>query len=834
MNLVSEVIVPRLMGGEDCLCEEELEEFVIKMDEDKGVDFQSLKARFQNDETLKIRVKPAIPEKPKALTSPTFPTSPTTKISNPLVTSIMENRMSFTPRVVFKDDKKSPGKRPVSMPEPLPLNMNPELVDKKQKKEGDLIKQALKDKNLPLVLPVNPVIPVIEETPKPDPISASSAVASPSKVSTPKKKIFFNFSKSPKAEKEKRDIAESTVPVNPALDHLAPSSSTPVNSTPIVNKPVSYKALVPPSQAEVVPASSSPIIPVIPAPVISNPAIPEPEVPEVRTVPEMDIVSQVCSEPDILKPKSPIPVAVPDVSLPENMTTEMPDSTEMPDILDMDIPPPIIPEDIPDADIYSLDIPVPVTPDLFITALSTSSTPPSSSPNLSRTASPAPVRSASVTPEPANLVLPTLTPNPDAASSPRTSPILSSAATDVKPVTENGTAESHEGMDQTEKTPELLSSTSSTPISALSVLARAEEMAPVKHTICDQRVLNLLEKAKRKHNVSHQTPTPTTPESPGMVLPDTTSPALAPVESSTPKNLHPEATQAEPAPAVEAAQVRQSLVVDLPDIPPVDYEDQSGDRASVRSNTPSSETALTNGLDHNRASPAPKVLTVHKPAAAKGKPPPPPPRKTPVTVPNGSITPEKPARVLSTDLQTSTLADQPVEENGIIIPAPVDFTSENSSLDDSEFDDSSEPVALEDPQQAELPEHESFAFSVHEQAFLEQLYPEYQTNSEEFVPSVETTETDSAPKATGTPDSVPDSPVSPSPSGTLEMNDNGDNNIYEDLAANKRQKSTKKPRKIVPMNPYADSVNVITGEEEAMYEIKARETCKGRKNDLAV
>ncbi|XP_072529488.1 uncharacterized protein [Salminus brasiliensis] len=644
------------------------------MEQDKGVDFQSLRARFQNDETLKIRIKPAIPEKPKTLTSPT------TKINNPLIASInsaMEHRMPVTPRVVFKDDKKSPVKRQLSQSEALPLKVpdpcvHPELVDKKQKKEGDLIKQALKDKNLPLVLPVNPVTPVIEGTPKPDPIPSSPVLTPPSKASTPKKKSLFNFSKSAKAEKE-----------SPVLDSLAPSSSTPTSSAPILNKPVAPKALVPPVQAEVVPASSNQI-PIIPAPVIfpaENSEIPVP------TVPEPDIVSQISPELEILKPEIPVihntsvTVPEPDVSLPE----EEIHPSEIPDIFDMDIPPPIIPEDIPDADISALDIPAPVTPDLPIAAFSASSTPVYSSPNLSRTASSASTVSASVTPEPSvNLLPPTVTPNSEAASSPRTSPILPSTAPDVKLVTENGTAKVE---DQTEKTPDS-SSTSPKPISALSVLARAEEMAPIRHAPHDQRVLNLLEKAKRKQTVSHHMPTLSTPETEEMTLLDRTSPAFTPLESSAPENSQPEAARPEPVPTVEAAPVPQTLVVDLPDIPPVDYEEQSRHCTTVVSDTPSSESALTNGLDHSRASPVPKVPAEQKPATVKAKPPPPPPRKTPLTIRNGSVTPEKPACVTSTDVQTSTLPAQPVEENGIIIPAPVDFTSENSTLDDS--DDSSE------------------------------------------------------------------------------------------------------------------------------------------------
>ncbi|KAI4905339.1 hypothetical protein NFI96_015510, partial [Prochilodus magdalenae] len=766
----------------------------------EGVGVKSLRARFQNDETLKIRTKPTIPEKPKTLTSPT------TKISNPLIATInsaMESRMPVTPRVVFKDEKKKSVKRQLSQPDPLDVRVkdpqvHPDLLDKNQKKEGDLIKQALKDKNLPLVLPVSPVTPVIQETPKPDPVPASPVLPSPVKISTPKKNSMFSFKKLVKTDEEKTDTS-------------VPSSSTPVSVTHEVKASVAPKALVPPVQAEADPVSSGPA-PIIPAPVISPFEVPEPKV-LVLTGPEPDIVSQISPNLESSKPEIPNPhklnvtLPQPDVSLSE----EVVHPSEIPDILDIDIPPPVIPEDIlediPDADISALNIPAQITPDPLI--LSIAANPVSSSPNLSRTASPAPAASASITPEPPVTLTPEIaTPDSGATSVSSTLPVLPSPTTYVEPSIENDMAKFHEAVDQMENTPEVLSSPSSKTISALSALVRAEEMAPVRHNSCDLRVLNLLEKAKKKHTTSHQMPISTTPEFITSV--ETDPPSIFPDESSVHEKPHSEVAQAELVLPAEASPSPEILAAAPLDIPPVDYEDQPGEVSTVKSKAPSSETALTNGLHHRDASPVPKVLAEQSPAKVKAMPPPPPPRRIFPATPSETIAPEKPPRVISTDLQT-ILPAQPVEGNGIIIPAPVDFTSENSTFDDSEFDVSSEAAALDLPEAA-VAENGNHASSVHEQAFLEQLSPEHQSFNE-FAPNLESTEVDfnSEAQEADLPDLMSDPTVSPSPSGTQEMNHNSSDNAYEDQAVNKKGKTLKKPRKGTLMNPYADSPSVNEG-----------------------
>lgn len=169
--------------------------------QDESLDFKTLKARFQGENGLKIQTKPTIPEKPKTIPQPT-------KASNSLISTInavTKNGMLHAPRVVFKDDKNL--SRQLSPPwglktkEEQPIN-NAELLDNNQKKEVDTVKQSLKDKKLPLVLPVAPKkaeIPEAESSPL-TPVSVS-----PIKVSTPKKFVFSS-------QKTRKDESEKTGP----------------------------------------------------------------------------------------------------------------------------------------------------------------------------------------------------------------------------------------------------------------------------------------------------------------------------------------------------------------------------------------------------------------------------------------------------------------------------------------------------------------------------------------------------------------------------------------------------------------------------------------------
>lgn len=69
-------------------------------------------------------------------------------------------------------------------------------------------------------------------------------------------------------------------------------------------------------------------------------------------------------------------------------------------------------------------------------------------------------------------------------------------------------------------------------------------------------------------------------------------------------------------------------------------------------------------LSLGHVSPIPKLQAEHRPAKVRAGPPPPPPRKYFPAESKECIAPEKPPRVMSTDLQTFSLLAQQVEDNG--------------------------------------------------------------------------------------------------------------------------------------------------------------------------
>ncbi|XP_061094063.1 titin isoform X2 [Conger conger] len=191
------------------------------MEQEGSLDFKALRAKFQEEAALRqMKNKPAIPEKPKLIPPPGARVS--------LLSSInvaVENKNPVIPRVVFKDAKTgSEAKRPLPVvPTKPPVrdsNFNMEMLDHQQKKEGDVVKQAFKDRKLPLVLPAVPVV-------------TKSNPAPPPKSVQPKKKGFLAFKKFSKSGKESTQINTgpsntSEGPSNTSED-LANASEGPVN-----------------------------------------------------------------------------------------------------------------------------------------------------------------------------------------------------------------------------------------------------------------------------------------------------------------------------------------------------------------------------------------------------------------------------------------------------------------------------------------------------------------------------------------------------------------------------------------------------------------------------
>ncbi|XP_060722650.1 transcription initiation factor TFIID subunit 3 isoform X2 [Tachysurus vachellii] len=716
---------------------------------------KTLRERFQNDDFSRSRTKPAIPEKPKTIP----PISPTSKISNPLIASInsaVENRMA--PRVVFKDDKKT---RPLSQPETSEVKPKPILLDKNQKKEADLIKQAMKDKK---ILPTSPVSPVLEQKPKHESIPKSPGLETPVKVPTPFKNAIVN--KRDNDEEGMIHFSEWDVPATPVLDHSDSSISTHAKAEATDKKSVVPKALVPPVRA------NPTITPQVISPrVISPPAFSPSKSPALK-VPHP--VHQNGPQMEIPRPEVPLrhnsqaisPTA--DIftnNLPEAATT-IPESS---DIFDMNIPPPIFPEDFSDGP-SDVDISPYATSEPLFPWASLSATPVLQSPPQYHTDS-----SFSYS-EPVFTFSPL--------------PASISPSMNFESIAENRVTESPKLNDHTEKPLEVPLLNSPSVTSVVSALARAEEMSPVKHNSCDQRLLKLLEKAKRgergKTIVGTQLSTP-------EILPvlEEDLPSNSPLVSSPPETAH-----AEPVLHVDASNAPEPFV-NLLDIPPVDYEGKAEKAANAEYNIEPHGTSLNN-QDHMNSSPAPKMVVVQRPVM----PPPPPPRKPLSSVPNGGLTPEKPPQLPSKDMKSTIQPSLPLEDKEIIIHAPAEFNPKDSRGEDTEIWDLAERVGSQD----NAPDHRNSVTSVHEGAFFEHLNPKHQNlhmdSTDTGLPKTVATEySDSATNSLS-------SPALLSPTGKQFSYSSTD---LEDMATGKKSKAPKKLRKGSPKNPYAETP-VVTEE----------------------
>ncbi|XP_051951732.1 proteoglycan 4-like isoform X2 [Xyrauchen texanus] len=760
----------------------------MMMDQDESMDFKMLKARFQGEKGLKIQTKPSIPEKPKTITSPS------TKINNPFISSInaaVQKGTLHAPRVVFKDNKNL--SHQLSPPwgskakEKHPIN-NSELLNKNQKKEGDIFKQALKDRNLPLVLPGPPKK---FGTPEPEP-----SPLTPLSVSSTPKKFVFNTRKTVKDVNDKANTVETPTPDCLTPDSFAPSHQAPASPSLTANAltesiPVVPTALVPPSvlaERPQVPSIPAPSIPArgIPARGINALSSPESVIPK-PSFPTPVIPPRAAPKPEISKPEAPISnrpdpaPPKPDINL-VSLSEVFPSSEESPPFDFTDIPPPVIPdEDFPDGDYSDQAMPSP--------AIRTSITPVPRSPAVSRTDIPAQLTHPEVSLEP--LVKPLIfTPAPVSVVAASPPPAVHTPVAPVEELLKNVKALTDTRADKTE-----VDESSTKSHLALSTLARAEEMAPIKWTTPqDNRVFNLLEKAKRKSTMGQLLTTPenTTPlekASPEVGLPETATPKmgqldLAPLEKALPQLATTVKTLPEEAPTVPEDPTFK--------LPAIDYVDH----AHLPPKTLPPETAQVNGLDH-------RVLTVVKPV----NPPRPPPRKPLPDTPVVELPLKKPIQPPAKDLHIPT------------IPAETLETHEDSQFDNSfgkaSFDDVEEynyyaVPTLRSPLVPLSASDSKKPVSIHEKTFLEQSSPKHQTveverdNGEVDCGSVNT--------SSSKPDTqaaiYQESPVNQdglSPSGTTESSDN----IYEDLANKKGKILKNKKQKGPPKNPYADTATAM-------------------------
>ncbi|XP_039999229.1 uncharacterized protein si:ch211-188c16.1 isoform X3 [Xiphias gladius] len=122
------------------------------MEEEGSINFKALRAKFQEEALLaqsKNR-RPAVAEKPKHLPPPGDHCS--SVVSS--ISIAVENKTPVVPRVIFRDGlRASGGKRPISFPP-----QHQQTSNSSQLASGDSItRQSLKERHMPLVLPVLPV-----------------------------------------------------------------------------------------------------------------------------------------------------------------------------------------------------------------------------------------------------------------------------------------------------------------------------------------------------------------------------------------------------------------------------------------------------------------------------------------------------------------------------------------------------------------------------------------------------------------------------------------------------------------------------------------------------
>ncbi|XP_076582465.1 uncharacterized protein LOC143318244 isoform X2 [Chaetodon auriga] len=339
------------------------------MDQENTLDFEALRAKFQDQELLlkQPKFKPALPEKPKVVPPPQSPPHFLPAGARPsLLTSIsqsLEGKTAVAPRVVFKDAKKeskksliqidkSEGKLKKSKDKATSASkekLDEDPSDQKPKKENG------KDKRFSLGLPVAPKESAAELVP----------AMPPPKAPTATKKGFLGFKKS-----SKKDSLHISAPIldAPSSDDPGPAPLIPVPTNfgdappePEISRP---KALLPniptlPDSSAAVEITPPPTIPASPdfsPPPAFIPDIPAPldPTPESETPPEIETpalpVSRPASQNEIIQsppsalstpPPSRAITDPPPVASSPSPTPPEPDvGIEDIDIANMEIPPP--------------------------------------------------------------------------------------------------------------------------------------------------------------------------------------------------------------------------------------------------------------------------------------------------------------------------------------------------------------------------------------------------------------------------------------------------------------------------------------------------------------
>ncbi|CAL8270027.1 unnamed protein product [Arctogadus glacialis] len=208
------------------------------MDQEDTMDFNALRAKFQDEEILlrQPRNRPVLPEKPQIVPPPQSPTHHLPAGARPsILTSInLDTRMAGAPRVVFKGDKKD-SRKPL-----IPLTKTKEKSDDKSKAgsdkdrkstKGSKEKQDVEDKDPPKPKSGKDKKGLLHFRSKE---SSELVPASPPPKGTLRKMTFPGFKKiSKRGSMDIEPILDSPSPdVHSGLAPLVPSGSLPSVGAP--------------------------------------------------------------------------------------------------------------------------------------------------------------------------------------------------------------------------------------------------------------------------------------------------------------------------------------------------------------------------------------------------------------------------------------------------------------------------------------------------------------------------------------------------------------------------------------------------------------------------
>eukprot|EP00063_Salmo_salar_P049858 XP_014024693.1 PREDICTED: nascent polypeptide-associated complex subunit alpha, muscle-specific form-like isoform X3 [Salmo salar] len=800
------------------------------MDQEEGLDFKSLRAKFQDEEVLlkQPRTKPALPVKPKVLSPPHSPTnslpsfSPTshtpsnsrnlTPRARPSLLTSLPRKGDIAPRVIFKEKEKVKGKdknegkvkllgkkKAEADKEKADREMNggkddveervsSDLLDQKQKTEVDLV---MKNKKVFLLSPrgfKGGSVELVDASPPP--INA-----------TVKKKGFRGIGKPVKSGRKGKERKDEFPPL-PMLDIVSPDMAGPeplialtTFRTPSPHANISTPtALIPPA-----PAAHITLLPLAPKPTPVLDALLPPELlpSTLMPAPAAETITVVTAPDPIPIPMIPDPPIVEPIPVaPFTLELETPAENIPAPTLSVLVPPSPTPSPVP-----ALPRPLPtppVTPNP--SAIPTLPPPTIATPRRPVIARPPPP--ADPTPSPPPPPAPELVPEPE--------PEPESVVVDVAVVVESSASPppSHTPpppavdppVTPPSPQPESPVSVQERPLSALSALGRAEEMNPPKKRGTEM-IFNALEKAKRKFGSPLTTPSPSSP--------------VPPTIEDQPPLPH----------------------KSLPELPPIDYDDLAG----AGPPTPL-KPALVNSVDVRQAFPVLERI------AGDGIPdllvaPPPLSRRC---LPEAStLRPlqEKPLRFPSMNL-TSHAGE---------IPAPLEFSVADPALDVPEFEDvGSELLKLEarEIQPADLVEREGsewgdgeYGDNIPETVLLKQDILEEGEGLPEFedhrVPESEpVVEVPLEVRVEFIQEIVPASPSSQDPQpaagsaaedGTYESYDKAN----EDMpSAKQKVKGQPTKKKKEPKNPYAETQPPTKGTPRAGWSFKKPAPETPEKKDL--